>query len=143
MTRRVRISIGDVVSEAQLFDDKAPQTVNGLWESLPFTEKTIQTRWSGDAWRTEREHKLTSPDAGVENVADRLGPGDIIYFPTYAQDRYKVGVAYGQARWLNPFCVPLDVAHIGRIDIGLEGFVTACERIIFDGPLTVTFERIN
>lgn len=141
LNRRIRITIGDTVAEAQLFDDVAPKTTAGLWEALPLSERTIQTRWSGDAWRTEQEHKLTTAEVGVENVADKLQPGDIIYFPNYVHERYKVGIAYGDARWLNPFCVPLDVAHIGRIDVGLDDFVSRCQRIIFDGPLDVTVER--
>lgn len=141
MTRRIRITINGAVAEAELFEEKAPQTTAGLWDTLPLSERTIQTRWSGDAWRTEREHKLTSAAVGVENVADKLRAGDIIYFPTYEHERYKIGIAYGNARWLNPFCVPLDVAHIGRVDTGLDEFVRRCERIIFDGPLNVTIER--
>jgi hypothetical protein len=143
MTKRIRITIDGAVAEAELFDTKAPKTVAGLWDALPMNERTIQTRWSGDAWRTQQEHKLTTAADGIENVADKLQPGDIIYFPNYDAERYKVGIAYGQARWLNPFCVLLDVAHIGRIDVGLQEFVAKCERIIFDGPLDVVLERAD
>ncbi|WP_022885317.1 DUF3830 family protein [Glaciibacter superstes] len=141
MNRRIRIRIGDVVATATLFEDLAPKTTEGLWSALPLEERTIQTRWSGDAWRTEQEHKLTVAEDGIENVADKLTPGDIIYFPNYINERYKIGIAYGDARWLNPFCMPLDVAHIGKIDEGLGEFVEASQRIIFDGPLNVTIER--
>jgi hypothetical protein len=141
MTKRIRITIDDEVVEAELFESKAPKTVAGLWDALPLRERTIQTRWSGDAWRTQEEHKLTNVGDGIENVADKLQAGDVIYFPSYAVDRYKVGIAYGQARWLNPFCVPLDVAHIGRVDVGLDKFVAKCEQIIFAGPLDVVIER--
>ena len=141
MTKRIRITIDGAVAEAELFESKAPKTVAGLWDTLPMRERTIQTRWSGDAWRTENEHKLTNVEDGIENVADKLQGGDIIYFPSYQVDRYKIGIAYGQARWLNPFCIPLDVAHIGRVDVGLEDFIARCERIIFNGPLDVVLER--
>ncbi len=71
----------------------------------------------------------------MENVAGRLAAGDLIYFP--GDSNIKVGIAYGQAQWLAPFMVPVDVCHLGRINEGLDAFVAACERIIFDGPLPI------
>jgi hypothetical protein len=52
-------------------------------------------------------------------------------------------MAYGQAKWLAPFMVPRDVAHIGKIDTNLKGFVKRCGQIIFEGPLTVEITRIE
>lgn len=140
--KRIRIRVDDVVAEAQLFEDRAPKTVQALWDTLPITnERTIQTRWSGDAWRTEGNYQLLPPDAPVENVADRLSAGDIIYYP--GTTNIKVGFAYGQAKWLNPFMEPIDVALIGKIDTNLEAFSERCSRIIFEGPLDVEITRID
>ena len=99
----------------------------------PFINHLMTTRASADNF-----YANTHPSLGDYFMQTT---GDIIYFPSYKSERYKVGIAYGNARWLNPFCVPLDVAHIGRIDTGLDEFVQRCERIIFDGPLNVTIER--
>jgi hypothetical protein len=139
--KRIRIRVDNVTAEAVLFEDNAPKTVAALWERLPIEDRTIQTRWSGDAWRTEGNYELLPAGSPVENVADRLSAGDIIYFP--GTTNIKVGFAYGQAKWLNPFMVPIDVAHIGKIDTNLDAFVKRCERIIFEGPLTVEISRIE
>jgi hypothetical protein len=140
--RRIRIKVDDVVTEAVLYDDKAPKTVQALWDSLPIRdERTIQTRWSGDAWRTEGNYQLLPKDAPVENIADRLSPGDIIYYP--GQTLVKIGVAYGQAKWLNPFMEPIDVALIGKIDTNLDAFVDVCSKIIFEGPKSVEITRVE
>jgi hypothetical protein len=143
VTKRIRIKVDDVVAEGELFEDKAPKTTAALWAQLPISDRTIQTRWSGDAWRTEGNYELLPEGSPVENVADRLGAGDIIYYPGYRSKLIKVGIAYGNAKWLAPFMVPIDVAHIGKIDTNLDAFVKRCERIIFEGPLTVEITRIE
>lgn len=140
--RRVYLQVGEVAAEASLDDGLAPRTVAALWERLPIRDRTIQTRWSGDAWRTEGNYELLSREDPIENVADRLAPGDLIYYPGYRAGLLKVGAAYGDARWLAPFCVPLDVSLIGRVDRNLDAFTEACRRIILDGPLTVEIGRI-
>lgn len=140
---RVYVRVGEVVAEASLDDGLAPRTVAALWDRLPIRDRTIQTRWSGDAWRTEGNHELLSREDAVENVADRLAAGDMIYYPGYRAGLLKVGAAYGEARWLAPFCVPLDVSLIGHIDTNLAAFTAACQRIILDGPLTVEIGRIE
>jgi hypothetical protein len=140
---RIRIRVGDAVAEAQLFDDKAPKTTQALWDRLPIRDRTIQTRWSGDAWRTEGNYELLPESEPIENVAGRLSAGDLIYYPGYRSGLIKVGIAYGNAQWLAPFMVPVDVAHIGRIDTNLDAFVEQCQQIIFQGPLDVELSRIE
>jgi hypothetical protein len=144
MGKRIRIKVGDVVAEAELFENDAPKTVASLWEKLPITDRTINARWSGDAWRTEGNHELLSRDAEVENKAGRLAAGDIIYYPGYKSGLLKIAMAYGPARWLGVYGEQvMDVSSIGKIDTNLDGFVDLCQRIIFDGPLTVEISRIE
>jgi hypothetical protein len=38
---------------------------------------------------------------------------------------------------------PIDVAHIGKLDTNVDAFVKRCERIIFEGPLSVEMTRIE
>src|ERR687897_2765881 len=120
---RIRVRVGDAVAEGSLFTDQAPKTTEALWDRLPIQDRTIQTRWSGDAWRTEGNYELLPESEPVENVAGRLSAGDIIYYPDYRIGLIKIGIAYGKAQWLAPFMVPVDVAHIGKIDTDLEAFV--------------------
>lgn len=140
--KRLRLLVGPVACEAMLFEDLAPRTVAALWDRLPISDRTIQARWSGDAWRTEGNYELLTPDDPVENRADRLSAGDLIYYPGYKSKLLKIAVAYGPAQWLAPFMSPLPVSLIGRIDVNLDAFVQRCQRIIFEGPLDVRIERI-
>ena len=143
MSKRIRVKVDNVIAEATLYEDKAPKTTAALWERLPIVDRTIQTRWSGDAWRTEGNYELLSREAPVENQAERLAAGDVIYYPGYRSGLLKIAMAYGRAQWLAPFMVPLAVSLIGKIDVNLEQFVERCQRIIFDGPLDVEITRIE
>ncbi len=143
MAKRIRVRVGGVTAEGRLLEDEAPRTVAALWSRLPIKDRTIQVRWSGEAWRTEGDHELLPPGAPVENVAGRLEAGDIIYYPGYPSGLIKIGIAYGPAQWLAPFSVPIDVALIGKLDTGLGAFVERCRRIILEGPLDVEIARIQ
>lgn len=138
MSARIGITVGDLRTEAELYEDQAPNTVAALLRQLPIRDKTIQVRWSGNAWRTEQDFQLLPQGGGdVENKVMRLSAGDIIYFPPV-----KIGVAYGPAQWLNPFMSPIDVTLIGKIDRKLEEFTALCGLIVYRGPLPVLIERL-
>jgi hypothetical protein len=144
MPKRIRIRVGDVTAEAELFEDKAPNTIDAFWERLPMlNERTIQVRWSGDAWRTEGDYELLTKDDEIENRIERLAAGDVAYYPGYHSGNFKICFAYGKAQWLAPFMVPVATTTIGKIDVNLDAFVAASQRIIFDGPLDVEITRIE
>jgi hypothetical protein len=143
MPKRIRIQVDNVVAEATLYDEAAPKTTAAFLEHLPIRDRTIQARWSGDAWRTEGNHELLSEGEPVENIADRLSAGDIAYYPGYRSGLLKICVAYGNAKWLAPFMVPIDITLMGKIDTNLDAFVERCSRIIFEGPLDVEISRIE
>jgi len=143
VAKRIRVRVDGVTAEGRLYEEKAPKTVASLWSALPIRDRTIQVRWSGDAWRTENNYELLPADAPVENAAGRLEAGDIIYYPGHRANLIKVGIAYGKAQWLAPFMVPIDVALVGKLDTNLDAFVKRCQQIIFEGPLTVELTRIE
>lgn len=143
MGTKMVVEIGSSRSVAELLDGDAPHTVGTLKKLLPISDRTIQVRWSGNAWRTEKNHELTSPAHDLENPAGRLSAGDIIYLPGYRFNLLKLGFAYGQAQWLAPFGEISNVSLIGHITEGLDSFVSECQRIIFDGPLSVNLSILG
>src|SRR5919198_4942287 len=106
MPKRIRVRVDGVTAEAALLEDAAPRTVRALWDRLPIKDRTIQARWSGDAWRTEQNYELLSREAPVENPAERLAAGDVIYYPGYKSGLLKIAMAYASAQWLAPVMVP-------------------------------------
>lgn len=136
--RRIDLGIDGVTAQAELFDDRAPRTCAQVWNLLPIEDRTIQVRWSGAAWRTEKNYPLSLGE--VENPVTVLQAGDLIYYDDPRYQLYKIGVAYGRAAWRD-FEGDLTVAHIGRITSNLEAFVKACDRILYDGPRVVRIRR--
>lgn len=136
--RQIEFEVDQVIARAVLLDDQAPRTCAKVWGLLPIEDRTIHVRWSGAAWRTEKNYPLQLGE--VENPVTVLQAGDIIYYDEPRLTLYKIAVAYGRAAWRD-FAGDLTVAHIGRITEGLEPFVKACDRILFDGPRVVRIRR--
>jgi hypothetical protein len=136
--RPIELEIEGVVVSGILFDDKAPRTCAKIWDLLPLDDRTIQVRWSGAAWRTERNYPLALGE--VENPVTVLQAGDLIYYDEPRLDLFKIGVAYGRAAWRD-FAGDLTVAHVGRLSGDLAAFTKVCDRIILDGPKRVLIRR--
>jgi hypothetical protein len=136
--RHIEIEVDGVTAKAILLEDKAPRTCAKIWDLLPIEDRTIQVRWSGAAWRTERNYPLALGE--IENPVTVLEPGDIIYYDDPRHHLYKIGVAYGRAAWRD-FTGDLSVAHVGRISSNLDALVAVCDRILYDGPKVVRIRR--
>ena len=135
---RIELELEGVIAPAVLFEEQAPKTCAKVWALLPITDRTIQVRWSGGAWRTEQNYPLQI--GAVENPITVLEAGDIIYYDDPRYNLYKIGVAYARAAW-REFAGDLTVAHIGRLTGNLEAFNQRGDRIIVDGPKTVRIRR--
>lgn len=135
--RKLTIDLGGTKAGAELWDDKAPKTVAALLKHFPMTDRTIHVRWSGDAWRTEKNYPLEVGE--VENRITWLRPGDIIYYHAPEHDLFKVAIAYRTSQWREPKG-EIYVAHIGRVTDNLDGLNKASGAILFQGPLPVTLK---
>jgi hypothetical protein len=135
--RKVLIDLAGTKAAAELWDEKAPKTVAALLAHFPVSDRTIHVRWSGAAWRTEKNYPLGVGE--VENRVTWLKPGDIIYYDAPEYDLFKVAFAYGTSQWREPKG-EIYVAHIGRITENLDGFVKASDAILFQGPQSVTLK---
>jgi hypothetical protein len=141
--KRVGLKLGDSVqAEIALDEQAAPATVAALWDTLPIVDRAIQARWSGNAWRTEKNYELLPKDAPIENITERLVAGDVIYYPNYEIGLIKIAVCYGQAQWLGPYMLPRKVAKIGTVDAGLDELIAASKRLIYDGAATFELSRL-
>ncbi|HET7264345.1 MAG TPA: DUF3830 family protein [bacterium] len=132
--KKITIELGGVRAEGELWDDRAPKTVAALLPHLPISDRTIHVRWSGAAWRTEKNYPLQVGE--IENRATWLERGDIVYYDAPEYDLFKVAFIYGQSQWRDPKG-ELYVARIGRVTGNLDAFVQACEQVLLQGPKTV------
>ncbi len=129
--RKLTVEIDGVRAGAELWDDRAPKTVAALLRRLPIDDRTIHVRWSGAAWRTEKNYPLAIGE--VENRATWLERGDIIYYDDPRYELYKVAFIYGTSQWRDDKG-ELYVARIGRVTENLDAFVKASEQVLFEGP---------
>ena len=79
MAAMLRITVGPLVFAARFEREAAPRTCAAFEELLPFRNKIIQARWSGEAaWIP-----LGDLETGVpfENHTSHPAPGDILLYP--------------------------------------------------------------
>ena len=133
--RHLTVEIDGVKAGAELWDDRAPKTVAALLRRLPLDDRTIHVRWSGAAWRTEKNYPLAIGE--VENRATWLEPGHIIYYDDPRYELYKVAFIYGTSQWRD-HKGEIYVARIGRVTESLDAFVKASEQVLFEGPKRIT-----
>ena len=91
---QVRITVGEFVFVANAEEEVAPKTWAEFRKLLPYSNKLIQVRWSGEAdWIPLGEFKL---DVGFENHTSHPAPGHILFYPGYCS---RTAVRLLPARW--------------------------------------------
>ncbi len=75
----LRITIAALVFIARLEETNAPRTCAEFCKLLPYHQKLIQARWSGEAgWIPLGDFKL---DVGFEHHTSYPAPGEILFYP--------------------------------------------------------------
>jgi len=134
----LEIVLAGVTGRIRLLDRAAPRTTTALWAALPITDRAVQVKWSGDAWRTEGDHDIGVTE--VENEEHVLAAGDLIYYPRMK----KIGLAYGRAEWRHPdLSIGLHVSVIGKVTMSLEGLVAAGQRVWMEGAQPLRLSRVG
>ncbi len=134
----LEIVLAGVTGRIRLLDGAAPRTTAALWAALPITDRAVQVKWSGDAWRTEGDHDIGVTE--VENEGHVVAAGDLIYYPRMK----KIGLAYGRAEWRHPdLSIGLHVSVIGKVTMNLEGLVAAGQRVWMEGAQPLRLSRVG
>ena len=92
----IRISVGRIVFEARLEETAAPRTCAAFRGLLPYRQKIIQARWSGEAcWIP-----LGSLDLGLghENHTSYPAPGELLLYPGGISET-EILFPYGSTRF--------------------------------------------
>ncbi len=77
--RLLTIRVADLTFTARLEDAAAPATVAAFLLLLPYRQKLIQARWSGESgWIPLGEFDL---GIGIENATSYPSPGEILFYP--------------------------------------------------------------
>lgn len=131
------ITAGPYRFTARLEEEKAPETCRAFMELLPFQNKIIHVRWSGEAtWIP-----LGDEDLGVspENATSHPAPGDVLLYPRGLSET-EILLAYGACAFASKVG-PLAGNHFLTISEGRENLRALGELCLWEGAQDIVFDR--
>ena len=131
----VRIIAGGVTFAAR-FEPAAPRTAAAFRALLPWRQRLIHARWSGEAcWIPLGERDL---GLGYENPTSYPAPGQILLHPGGISET-EVLLAYGSVRFASKVGM-LAGNHFLTITQGMEALTELGRRVLWHGAQDVVFE---
>jgi hypothetical protein len=135
----IEIKAGPFTFKAKLERDKAPQTCQRFVELLPFANKVIHSRWSGEAvWIPLGDFDM---GLGFENHTSHPSRGDILLYPGGFSET-EILFAYGSSCFAskmgqlagNHFLTVIEVQE------NLEAFG---KQVLWQGAQDIVFELVE
>lgn len=134
----IRITAGPHVFTARFDRQAAPKTCAWFRSVLPYRERIIHVRWSGEAcWIPLGD---LNPGIGYESATSYPGPGQILFHPTGVSET-EILLSYGACRFAskagqlagNPFLTIVE---------GLENLRPLGELTLWHGAQAIEFAAI-
>ena len=135
----IRISVGRIVFEARLEETAAPRTCAAFRGLLPYRQKIIQARWSGEAcWIP-----LGSLDLGLghENHTSYPAPGELLLYPGGISET-EILFPYGSTRFASRVG-QLAGNHFLTIGEERESLQEMGRLVLWEGAQDILFEEIG
>lgn len=135
----VRITVGDLVFTARWEDEAAPKTCAAFRALLPFHNRLVQARWSGEsAWIPLGDFQV---GVGFENATSHPAPGEVLLYPG----------GYSETEILFPYGATCFASKLGQlagnhfltITGGREQLRELGHRVLYDGAQDILFKTIN
>lgn len=139
---RVRITSAGHVFEAETNPD-APLTVSAFLQLLPYRQKLIHVRWSGEGcWVPLGEFKLENDGepVGFENHTSHPSVGDVLFYPGGFSET-EIILAYGSCSFASKMG-QLAGNHFLTIVEGKENLRALGVEVLWEGAQDVLFEAI-
>ena len=134
---RISITAGGLRFVAETNPD-APLTVAAFSKLLPYRQKLIHVRWSGEAcWVPLGDFQL---GIGFENHTSHPSAGDILFYPG-GYSETEIIFAYGGCSFSSRMG-PLAGNHFLTIVEGRENLRTLGNKVLWEGAQEVFFEAI-
>ncbi|QUD87622.1 DUF3830 family protein [Phenylobacterium montanum] len=130
------ITIGDERFPARFEHQAAPLTCARFQSLLPFQDRIIHVRWSGEAcWIPMGERDL---GLGPENATSYPAPGQVVLYPGGISET-EILIAYGPTRFASK-AGQLAGNHFGTIIEGLDRLAALGRAILWEGARPIRFE---
>jgi hypothetical protein len=135
---RLRLTIAGQTFVAETHPD-APQTVAAFLKLLPYRQKAIHVRWSGEAvWVPLGEFKL---GVDFENHTSHPSVGDILFYPG-GYSETEILIAYGSCCFASKMG-QLAGNHFLTVVEGRELLRSVGVKTLWEGAQDVLFELIE
>lgn len=134
---RIRITAAGLTFIAETHSD-APKTVAGFMQLLPYTQKLIHVRWSGEGvWVPLGDWSL---GVGFENHTSHPSVGDILFYPG-GYSETEIILAYGGCSFSSKIG-QLAGNHFLTIVEGREHLRELGRKVLWEGAQDVVFEAV-
>jgi hypothetical protein len=140
---RIRIQAAGHSFIAETHPD-APKTVEAFLTLLPYRQKIIHVRWSGEGcWVPLGEWKLElgGQQVGFENHTSHPSVGDILFYPG-GYSETEIIMAYGACSFASKMG-QLAGNHFLTIVEGKEKLRALGVKVLWEGAQDIVFERID
>ena len=136
MSNRITITVGgDLTFVAEFEAQHAPRTVAAFRTLLPYTQRVIHARWSGEAcWIPLGDFAL---DVVLENQTSTPAPGQILWYPGGISET-ELLVAYGVVRFAAKEG-QLAGNHFLTVVSGAEQLAGMGRRVLYSGAQEIVF----
>ncbi|GAC1425344.1 MAG: DUF3830 family protein [Ktedonobacteraceae bacterium] len=130
------ITIGSLEFTARMEEEDAPQTCAAFTKLLPFHNKIIHARWSGEAaWVPLGDFQV---GVGYENHTSYPGPGQILLYPGGFSET-EILFPYGGTRFASKLG-QLAGNHFLTITSGNEHLREVGRLVLWEGAQDIVFE---
>jgi hypothetical protein len=132
------ITAGPYAFTARLEDDLAPKTCAAFTKLLPFAQKVIHVRWSGEStWIPLGEFDV---GVGFENHTSHPAPGQILLYPGGFSET-EILLPYGGCMFAS-IVGQLAGNHFLTVVEGNENLRALGEKTLWEGAQDIVFDRV-
>ena len=137
MNAKVKITVGKDLRFVAEFQDKlAPRTVAAFKKLLPYKQRIVHCRWSGEGcWIPLGEFKL---DVDFENHTSYPAPGQILWYPGGFSETELI-FAYGAVNFASKMG-QLAGNHFLTVVEGNDKLAEMGRKVLYEGAQDILFE---
>jgi uncharacterized protein DUF3830 len=137
MGAQIKVSVGKEFNFVAKFEEEAaPKTVVAFRKLLPYKQKLVHCRWSGEGcWIPLGEFRL---DVGWENHTSHPAPGEILWYPGGYSETELI-FAYGDVMFASKLG-QLAGNHFLTVVEGAEQLPAMGRKVLYEGAQDIVFE---
>lgn len=139
MTTTLRITIGKLQFVATMEEEAAPNTCEAFKKLLPFHNKIIHARWSGEAaWIPMGDFQT---GVSYENHTSHPAPGEVLLYPG-GYSETEILFPYGGTRFASKLG-QLAGNHFLTVTEGREQLKELGHLVLWEGAQDIIFEKMD